>query len=458
MTIKRQFIILSSTLIAIPILCTLFIVCYSYFYSPNRYYLTGTNIFENLDKLNFTHSDINRIKASIRKLPSDVQVCAILSDTDEILYSSIPELEENLSEIKIWNFINESSSKYFYQFSSPPLKNSKIYVITRVSRQREKHEKRKALYSALLLTVFLAIIASLILITLISRTIFKSIKRVEKSTYQLAEGNLNEIIAHENESLHGNELTAILQSLEKMRRELLEILERKNRFIMGISHDLRTPVAVIKGYSEAIKDGIICEANDIKDTFGLIDSKTIQLEQMIDTLINFMKLNNYEIKEQLVQTSITKIIKNFAKYAEITGTVFDRNIKTDIQIEKEIKVPLNSLLVQRSFENIFSNAIRYTKKNGVIELCAFINQTKNQKSIKFQIKDDGIGIAQKDIPHIFDMFYRGTNSRREEGMGIGLSVVKNIMDTHGWNITVTSQKGNGSCFTIEIPLENCIEE
>jgi signal transduction histidine kinase len=109
-----------------------------------------------------------------------------------------------------------------------------------------------------------------------------------------------------------------MNSLEKMRQELIENQESKNRFIMGISHDLRTPVAVIKGYSEAIMDNVITDKDEMKDSMELIEQKTTQLEGMIDTLINFMKLNNVEIKEKLVPHSITKLITDFAKYAEVT--------------------------------------------------------------------------------------------------------------------------------------------
>ena len=82
---------------------------------------------------------------------------------------------------------------------------------------------------------------------------------------------------------------------------------------------------------------------------------------------------------------------------------------------------------------------------------AFQEESEKQNHIILQIKDTGVGIDKKDLDHIFDIFYRGTNSRKEEGMGIGLSVVKSIIDTHGWSISVSSQKKKGTCFTIKIP-------
>ena len=94
------------------------------------------------------------------------------------------------------------------------------------------------------------------------------------------------------------------------------------------------------------------------------------------------------------------------------------------------------MLARRVFENLFNNALRYTNDGDSITLKSFIEDN----NVEYVISDTGIGIEQKDLKNIFNMFYRGTNSRREEGMGIGLSVVQNIIETHRWKIDVTSEK------------------
>ena len=235
-----------------------------------------------------------------------------------------------------------------------------------------------------------------------------------------------------------------------MRDSLLEAETRKNKFIMGISHDLRTPVAIIKGYTEAIKDGVISDKNELNSTLTLIESKTTQLEDMIDTLINYTKMNNREMMENLVPGDIAKLIRFFAKDSKILATAFKRNIICDINLPESIMIPLNSQLAQRSFENLFSNALRYTKDDDTIKIISYIDE--NENAIKLKIEDTGIGIEEKDLNNIFDLFYRGTNSRREEGMGIGLAVVKTIVNTLGWQIAVDSKKDEGTCFTITMPL------
>ena len=101
----------------------------------------------------------------------------------------------------------------------------------------------------------------------------------------------------------------------------------------------------------------------------------------------------------------------------------------------------------RALENLFGNALRYTEDDGEITITA----DESDEYITITFSDTGCGIAEKDISHLFDLFYRGTNSRREQGLGIGLSVVKDIVDLHGWNIAIRSELGKGSDFIIRIP-------
>ena len=147
-------------------------------------------------------------------------------------------------------------------------------------------------------------------------------------------------------------------------------------------------------------------------------------------------------------------MREFAKTFVTTGEIFKRKVEATVTIPDDTEIPFDKLLVQRALENLFANAVRYTKDGDTIR----IDAQQDGGKITLKISDTGIGIEKKDIGKIFDMFYRGTNSRRESGMGIGLSVVKTIISTHGWNISVKSQKGIGTEFTVEIPLTEAPQE
>lgn len=281
----------------------------------------------------------------------------------------------------------------------------------------------------------------------ISSTITKSITFLQLATKRLADGEVTDTLERRKNSRGENEITDLIVNLEKMRIALREDDERRKRFIMGMSHDLRTPVAVIKGYLEALEDGVVKEPEDIAKSVRIILSKTNQLENMINSLINFVKLETSKWKEKLIEQPILPVLEEFAESSVNTGTIFNRNVKTKIDVSPDTKVFYNKELVLRALENLYSNAQRYTAENAEITITA----KETASDIKVSVEDTGIGINEKDIQYIFDIFYRASNSRTEPGYGIGLSVVKNIVDTHGWKIDVKSQVGAGTIFTITIP-------
>lgn len=281
----------------------------------------------------------------------------------------------------------------------------------------------------------------------ISSTITKSITFLQNATKRLADGEVADTLERRKSRRGDNEITDLIVNLEKMRIALREDDERRKRFIMGMSHDLRTPVAVIKGYLEAIEDGVVNDSEDIAKSVRIILSKTNQLENMINSLINFVKLETSKWKENLIMQPILPVLEEFAESCVNTGTIFNRNVKTRIKVSPDTKILYNRELVLRALENLYSNAQHYTPENAEITISA--EETGGE--IKVSVADTGIGIKEKDIQYIFDIFYRASNSRTEPGYGIGLSVVKNIVDTHGWKIDVKSQVGAGTIFTITIP-------
>lgn len=447
MKLKNQLNLLATLITAIPLACILFICINYYLRSQKNMLLTGSDEVIALDSSNMTTQDYKLFLKNVRLLPKNVECALIDNTTGLVITSSIKDFPVNsyLSNFELWAIMETTSSIYFYQFTSLRTMTLDSMMITRVPRKKSA-SSRNQLYLPLLYSILSLIVAvCIIVIVRLSTTINKSIKKIEDATQALANGDLSTKIPYETKK--ANEITSISESLEKMRLSLAEAQNQKTKFIMGISHDLRTPVAVIKGYTEAISDGVISSEEDVKNAMELITSKTSQLENMIDTLINFTKLNSSEIRQTMKTQSITQFITEILKEEQTIGNVFNRKIITNINFEKDVLVPFDRQLVTRVFENLFNNALRYTKDNDTITLSAFIENS----SVIYKISDTGIGINDEDLNNIFNMFYRGTNSRREEGMGIGLSVVKNIIETHCWHIDVQSKVGNGTCFTITIP-------
>ena len=451
MKLKKQFNLLAIFITAIPLACLLFVCINMYLRSQKNLLLTGSDEVRALDSSNMTKEDYNLFLKNVRLLPKDVETALIDNTTGLVIISSIKEIPINtyLSQFELWMIMEGTSNKYFYQFTTLNTFTLNSMMITRVPRKKSATSRNQYYLPILYTVVTLIVLICITIIIILSGTINRSIKMIEDTTQELANGNLgNKIPAVTKKP---NEITSILESLEKMRISLVEAQNQKTKFIMGISHDLRTPVAVIKGYTEAITDGVISEKEDVKNATELITTKAKQLENMIDTLINFTKLNSTEIRETMKTQSITEFISEITREEQTIGNVFNRTIVLNVNFDKEVLVPFDKQLVTRVFENLFNNALRYTRDNDTITLESYIDEEK--RAVIYNIKDTGIGIDQKDLKNIFELFYRGTDSRLEEGMGIGLSVVKNIIETHCWNISVDSVKGKGTCFTITIPFK-----
>ena len=447
MKLKNQLSLLATLIIAIPLACICFMLVNNYVRSQRRLLLSGSEQVRSFDSSNMTEQDYKLFLKNVRLLPKDVECALIDNTTGLVITSSIKELPVNLflTQWELWAIMESTSSTYFYQFTSLRTFTLDSMMITRVPRKKSAPQRNLSLMSRLYLLLTIIITICIIIIVRVSTTLNKSIKAIEDETQAIASGELSKKIPYDTKK--ANEITSISESLEKMRVSLLEAQNQKTKFIMGISHDLRTPVAVIKGYTEAISDGIISSEEDVKNAMELIGSKTAQLENMIDTLINFTKMNSTEIRQSMKTQSITDFITEIIREEQTTGNVFNRNIVTDINFDRNVLVPFDRQLATRVFENLFNNALRYTGNNDTITLSACLKDN----NVVYKIADTGQGIDEKDLKNIFDLFYRGTNSRREEGLGIGLSVVKNIVETHGWKIDVNSKKGEGTCFTLSIP-------
>lgn len=454
MKIKTQLRIFLIGVILVPILAAISIPFYRYLTRPDRMLLDGYKQVRKLGEMPLSKRDIGVFKQLLHSLPPNVEF-VILAEHGKVLASTIPDFKDcnYIEENCLFKFMNESSDKYFYQMVSPPLENKEadIIFISRISRDENQNRKsgfvEKTMRFIFAFTIIFEVFC-IILIVSISTTLTRSITVLNKNTQRIARGELDVKLEKEKNSRRANEITNLTENLDKMRLALKDNEERRSKFIMGISHDLRTPVAVIKGYTEAMSDGLCGTLEESKKSLEIISSKTEQLETMINTLINFVKLNQTDWLQQLQKQKISPLLNEFAEGAVTTGGIFKRNVRAEIQVNENIEIPYDKMLIQRVLENLFSNALRYTKENDSINISA----KEEKDKIIFSIKDSGIGISREDQEKIFDMFYRATSSRREEGMGIGLATVMTIVKAHGWTINVESEKGRGSNFIIEIPL------
>ena len=444
MTVKRQLTLLISLIICLPVFTALIIYGY-YCNSSKRLLLSSYRRSPEKADVSLTSDDLNSIKKSILSLSPKVEAALIVKD--RIIESTIadfPQPGTTLQEGDLWKIIKQTGEKFYY-LTETPLGSDRKHLVLLVSRISKKKNQTNMFYS-LLDCVLIFVIICAVATCCISRTITSSLSHLVKQTEKIAKGDLTPQ-EQRTPAKSRNEFTDLTEHIDSMRAALLDAKRKQQRFIMGITHDLRTPISVIKGYTEALYDGVITSEEETKKSLEIINVKTSQLEEMITSLINYCTFFRDNFRRQITPHCIKKQLEAFAKSAETTGRIFHRKISCNINLLESTDIPVNEQLLARALENLFGNALRYTEDDGEITITA----DESDECITITFSDTGCGIAEKDISHLFDLFYRGTNSRREQGLGIGLSVVKDIVDLHGWNIAIRSELGKGSDFIIRIP-------
>jgi signal transduction histidine kinase len=287
----------------------------------------------------------------------------------------------------------------------------------------------------------MSIILSIVLGIFISRRLTNNLTNVIKATKEITKGNYKNYIKEKSSTKEiidlvdtVNDLALKLDKQERLRKDLTA----------DVAHELRTPITTLQTHLEALKDGVF------KLNKKLIDSlyeEIIRISKIVDDMDNLSKYDNNNIILNKTNFSIknvlSRLISNFEKEAK------DKNITIKI-IGNDVKISADKDKITQVFINLISNSLKYTNDDGYIN----INIDKIDGYAKITVEDNGIGIREEDLPYIFERFYRADKSRTRAtgGSGIGLSIVKNIVDIHEGYITVDSKIKKGTSISIFLPI------
>ena len=318
-----------------------------------------------------------------------------------------------------------------------------ISITDSADSQGRVHVMAKDLFiSAFVILISVALVVGL----WVYRSIAVPLVKLKKATQNIKEGNLDFVL-----DVEGNdEFSELCQDFEEMRRRLKESTEEKNliekenkELISNISHDLKTPITAVKGYIEGIMDGVADTPEKMDRYVRTIYNKTNEMDHLINELTFYSKIDTNRIPYTFGKLNVEDY---FADCAEEVGLELEtRGIELVYAnyVEKDVMVIADGEQIRRVIHNIISNAIKYMDKpKGIIQI-----RIKDVGDfIQIEIEDNGKGIGPKDLPYIFDRFYRTDVSRNSSkgGSGIGLSIVKKILEDHGGKVWATSRLGIGT--------------
>ena len=323
------------------------------------------------------------------------------------------------------------SSQMVYDISLPQSSSSQVKLMA-----------KDMILTATIILVFTALSVGL----WIYRSIAVPLVKLKKATKNIKEGNLDFVLEVEG----NDEFSQLCQDFEEMRKRLKESTEEKilmdkenKELISNISHDLKTPITAVKGYVEGIMDGVADTPEKMDRYVRTIYNKTNEMDHLINELTFYSKIDTNRIPYTFSKLNVEDYFSDCAEELGLEMETRGIELVYANYVEKGVQVIADGEQIRRVIHNIVSNAIKYMEKpRGIIQL-----RVKDVGDfIQVEIEDNGKGIAAKDLPYIFDRFYRTDVSRNSSkgGSGIGLSIVKKIMEDHGGKVWATSRLGIGT--------------
>jgi signal transduction histidine kinase len=450
--IKTQSFILIAGIALMPVLViSLFFVVERLTFAARE-----ASYYEELKFESSSPSAEEKVERIVNEKPKGMNM-AVADPSGRVIYSSISAIPLGVDfESAVMEASRQPLGGRILTFGfTPPLPDGYVAV---TSLTRSEFLPTRAL-SDLILVGILALAAILLFTAamsiLIVRSITRSVVSLEAATRRVASGELDLPIVVEGTS----EIASLARSLNSLREEIKDDQSRRARFIMGISHDLKTPLALVKGYAEALEEELGDSSPDAEAHLSIIQAKADQLEGMIDDLIDFERVDTGEWSRSLARLDLASFLRAFVRRVEADAALLGRVLVGSIELTELSFVRMDERLVTRALENLVNNALRYTAAGGWVEVSARQEASGTPGGTRYvvTVTDDGPGISAEDLPHIFEPFYRGSSSRREQGMGLGLSIVKTVVESHGWRIEARPAQAKlgiakGMAFVLTIPV------
>lgn len=241
-----------------------------------------------------------------------------------------------------------------------------------------------------------------------------------------------------------HDITAV-RRLERMRSE----------FVANVSHELKTPVASVKGFAETLLAGALKDEETAKSFLQIIYDESERLNRLIGDILDLSKIESKRVPLQLSPVHLNSFMEHTLQM--LAPEALKKNIELSLSVEEDLYMEADEDRLRQIMINLMSNGIAYTPEGGKVRVAVTaldVNSGEDPETIRFIIADTGIGIPKKDVPRIFERFYRvdKARSRSSGGTGLGLSIVKHLVELHKGHISVESEVGIGSRFILDLPV------
>ncbi len=304
-----------------------------------------------------------------------------------------------------------------------------------------------------------ALLVSLLLVRRLSRMVIRPLATMTESAAAMASGDYSKRVSVEGAdevARLGMALNSLGEDLDEYMRKMQRTEKIRRDFVANVSHELRTPITIIRGYNEAISDGIATDQNMITRYRGLINEETLRLERMVRELLDIARLEASDAltPKEMEPLPLAAIIHNVAEKLRVHAS--QHKVDFVIRTDASINIMGNGDQMVQLVLILCDNALKYSPENGTVSLGA---KKLADGSVEFSVADSGPGIPREDLPFIWERFYKvdKSHSRNVPGTGLGLAIAREIVRMHGAKAEVFSTLGQGTTFVITFPKDKVVE-
>jgi signal transduction histidine kinase len=376
-------------------------------------------------------------------------------DSTPFEHRAVPgqETPANMANYRQGNFMNPDGTEWRFVATAPATTGWQLLTATPAPRLLSFEELLNYyaddLFIPLAQAAVIGLLFSVALSVLIARSVTRPLQAVAQKAVLVAQGKLDQPVAVEGPL----EAQAVSIAFNQMIQEVAATQRAQREFLANVTHDLRTPLTSIQGFSQAIIDGVASNPKNAQRAAQIIYQESGRLNRMVEELLDLAR----------IEAGRWNMTRHTVQLAEVLAAVGERLSPKAAEkgITLTVQTPILPVIagdgdrLVQVFTNLTDNALKHTPQGGSVTLRAtFDNGRGGKQGVIAQVIDTGIGIAPDHLPRLFDRFYQVDKSRKSggrEGVGLGLTIAKQIVEAHGGTIWVESEEGKGSVFTVWLP-------
>jgi len=404
----------------------------------------GTSVFGNFER--YLENVLGRKPKGkfIQIMDSSGRIGAKMSDIEgEALPTSFNALERAMRGEIVYETIERTKPR-LRMVTIPIMDNKKVTSVVQVGTSLEDFdETMRKLLLIMIISIPTSIIVTIVVGYFMAKKALKPVDQIRRAAVKISSSNLDEKI---DVAGRRDELGRLAETFNAMIGRLKDAFQRINQFSIDVSHELKTPLTILKGETEVA----LRKEREKDDYQKLLLSNLEEIDRMsciIDDLLLLSKADAKEIKLNIEEVALRDLVMDVCMDMQIVAD--KKDVELQVNALEDVRLKGDELKLRRMLLNVVENGIKYSHVGGKVSVSSYVDDGY----VRIDVKDDGIGISEEDIKYVFDRFYRADRSRKRiSGSGLGLSISRWIAGAHKGSIEVESQAAQGSVFTIKLPI------